>query len=155
MTLEGTFTFDGPRETVWELLQDPQVLAKAMPGAQELKQTADDRFEGVMKVSIGPMNAAEFRLSVQLSDKQPPERFTMHIDSKGTLGFARGTAQVTLDAPGSRETVMRYRSDLQIGGRIAAVGQRLLESAARMMTQKGLDALQRELAARLPGGSPP
>jgi uncharacterized protein len=155
MTLEGTFAFDGPRDAVWDLLQDPEVLAKAMPGAQELRQVDEDRFEGRMNVSIGPVTAAEFRVSVQLADKQPPEHFTMHIDSKGALGFARGTAQVTLDAPGPEQTVMRYRSNLQIGGRIAAVGQRLLDSAARMMTQRGLDGLQRELAARLSGGPRP
>jgi uncharacterized protein len=153
VTLDGTFTFAGPRETVWELLHDPEVLVKAMPGARELKRTGEDQFEGVMKVSIGPMNAAEFRLSVQLSDQQAPERFTMQIDSRGTLGFARGTAHLTLDAPERDVTVLGYRSDLQIGGRIAAVGQRLLESAGRMMTRQGLDALQRELTARLSGGA--
>jgi uncharacterized protein len=152
MIVEGTFTFKGPRETVWQLLQDPDVLGKAMPGARTLTRTAEDHFEGVMKVSVGPMTAAEFQMTVDLEDKVAPERFTMRIDSKGALGFARGTAHVTLaEAPGN-ETTMTYRSEMQIGGRIAGVGQRIIDSAARMMTEKGLEALQRELRGRLHEG---
>lgn len=152
MIVEGTFTFKGPRDEVWALLQDPDVIGKAMPGAQKLTRTGEDRFEGVMKVSVGPMSAAEFRMTVELADKHPPERFTMRIDAKGGLGFARGTAQVTLAEASASETTMTYRSEMQIGGRIAAVGQRILDSAARMMTEKGLEALQRELDGRLAGG---
>jgi carbon monoxide dehydrogenase subunit G len=140
---------------VWELLQDPDVLAQAMPGAQRLVRTSEDRYEGVMKVGIGPVTAAEFSLAVTLGDKVPPERFTMSIDSKGSLGFTRGTAHVALSDAADGGTIMHYSSDLQIGGRIAAVGQRMVDSAARMMTQKGLDALQRALEERLaksPGG---
>ncbi len=152
MIVEGTYTFKGPRETVWALLQDPDVLGKAMPGAQRLTRTSEDHFEGVMKVSVGPMSAAEFQMTVDLVDKVAPERFTMRIDSKGALGFAHGTAHVTLAEAPSNETTMTYRSEMQIGGRIAGVGQRIIDSAARMMTEKGLHALQRELETRLSGG---
>jgi carbon monoxide dehydrogenase subunit G len=147
--VEGTFAFRGPRPAVWDLLQDPAVLAKAMPGARRLERTAGDRFEGVMKVSLGPVTAAEFALSVTIADERPPEHLTMAIDSKGQLGFTRGTATIDLDDAPDGGTTMRYVSELQIGGRIAAVGQRVLETAARMMTEKGLQALQEELDARL------
>ncbi|MFP5379118.1 MAG: CoxG family protein [Vicinamibacteria bacterium] len=152
MIVEGTYTFKGPRATVWDLLQDPEVLVKAMPGAERLTRVGDDRFEGVMKVSVGPMSAAEFQMAVELVDKIAPERFGMRIDAKGGLGFARGTAEVTLTEPRAGETTMTYRSEMQIGGRIAAVGQRILDSAARMMTERGLQALQAELQARLGAG---
>jgi carbon monoxide dehydrogenase subunit G len=152
MIVEGTYTFKGRRETVWELLQDPDVLGKAMPGAQKLTCTSEDHFEGVMKVSVGPMSAAEFQVAVAVVDKVVPERFTMQIDSKGALGFARGTAHVTLAEAALNETTMTYRSEMQVGGRIAGVGQRIIDSAARMMTEKGLHALQRELDARLAEG---
>ena len=69
MILSGTFTFDGPRARVWEILQDPAVLAKALPGTKSLRQVGDDRFEGTMKVSVGPMSAAEFAVNVELKDK--------------------------------------------------------------------------------------
>jgi carbon monoxide dehydrogenase subunit G len=144
----GTFSFRGPRRVVWELLQDPEVLSKALPGAQRLSRTSEDRYEGLMKVGLGPL-AAEFSLAVTLADKRPPEHFTMHIDSKSGLGFARGTAAVDLEDAADGGTTMTYRSDLQIGGRIASVGQRVVDSAARAMTEKGLEALQRALDERL------
>jgi carbon monoxide dehydrogenase subunit G len=149
MILNGTFTFDGPRTTVWDLLQDPAVLAKALPGAKTLTQTAPDKYEGTMKVSVGPMTAAEFAVAVALTDKVPPQSFTMQIDGKGAAGFTRGTATIELqDQPGGG-TVMNYSSDVQVGGRVAAVGQRLLESVARMMMKQALDALNKALVARL------
>ena len=152
MILGGTFRFLGPRTRVWEILQDPAVLAKALPGTKSLTQVAEDRYEGVMKVSVGPMSAAEFVVGVELTDKVPPERFTMHIDGKGAVGFTKGTATIELaevNESSGPVTVMTYTSDVQIGGKIAAVGQRLLESAGRMMTNQALEALNKELQARM------
>ena len=149
MNLNGTFTFAGPRATVWEILQDPVVLAKALPGTERLVQTTDDRFEGVMKVSVGPVTAAKFDVNVTLKDKVVPESFSMQIDGKGPVGFTRGTATVRLQEQGPNETLMQYTSDVQVGGRIAGVGQRLIESVARMMMKQALDALEKELRARL------
>jgi uncharacterized protein len=149
MILTGSFTFDGPRQAVWDLLQNPEVLAKTLPGTKTLTQTAADRFEGVMKVSVGPMTAAEFSVSVELKDKRAPETFTMLVDGKGSVGFTKGTAKVELLEQAGPVTVMSYSSDVQIGGKIAAVGQRLLESVARSMTRQALESLNRELQVRL------
>ena len=149
MILSGTFTFNGPRATVWQLLQDPDVLAKALPGTKTLTKTSEDNYEGVMKVSVGPMTAAEFIVKVALKDKVEPERFAMHIDGKGGVGFTTGTATIELQEQPGPVTVMTYTSDVQIGGRIAGVGQRLLESVGKMMTKQALDALNKELQARM------
>ena len=149
MILSGTFTFEGPRARVWEILQDPDVLAKALPGTKSLTKVGDDRFQGVMKVSVGPMSAAEFAISVELKDKIVPETFTMLIDGKGAVGFTKGTATIALEEGPGPVTVMSYTSDVQIGGKIAAVGQRLLESVGKMMTRQALEALNKELKARL------
>ena len=149
MILAGTFTFNGPRATVWELLQDPTVLAKALPGTKTLTRTSEDHYEGVMKVSVGPMTAAEFVVKVELKDKIEPERFAMHIDGKGGVGFTSGVATIELQELPGPVTVMNYTSDVQIGGRIAGVGQRLLESVGKMMTKQALDALNKELQGRI------
>jgi uncharacterized protein len=149
MNLSGTFNFNGPRPKVWDLLQDPAVLAKALPGTERLVLTAEDRFEGVMKVSVGPVTAAKFDVVVTLKDKQPLDRFSMTIDGKGAVGYTRGSASVELQEQPGNTTLMQYSSDVQVGGRIAAVGQRLLESVAKMMMKQALDALERELRARL------
>lgn len=151
MILSGTFTFEGPRTRVWELLQDPDVLAKALPGTKTLTKVGEDRYQGVMKVSVGPMSAAEFAISVELKDKIEPERFSMLIDGKGPVGFTKGTATIVLEEQPGPVTVMSYTSDVQIGGTIAAVGQRLLESVGKMMTKQALEALNKELKQRLNG----
>jgi carbon monoxide dehydrogenase subunit G len=149
MNLSGTFTFDGPRARVWEILLDPAVLAKALPGTKTLTLVGEDRYQGVMKVSVGPVSAAEFAMNVDLSDKVAPERFTVNIDGKGSLGFTKGVATIELQEEAGPVTVMTYNSDVQIGGRIASVGQRLLESVGKMMTRQALDSLNKELKVRL------
>ena len=152
MNLNGTFTFNGPRATVWDLLQDPAVLAKALPGAKTLTQTGPDQYDGKMRVSVGPVTAAEFAVTVTLHDKVPLQSFGMQIDGKGALGFTRGTASIDLqEADGA--TIMTYTSNVQVGGKIAAVGQRLVESVGRMMMRQALDALNAELRSRLQGNA--
>jgi carbon monoxide dehydrogenase subunit G len=153
MNLNGSFTFNGPRAKVWDLLQDPVVLAKALPGTERLVLVSEDHYEGVMKVSIGPVTAARFDVTVILKDKIPPHRMAMEINGKGPVGFTKGTAAVVLEEHGSG-TLLQYTSDVQVGGRIASVGQRLLESVSKMMTRQALEALERELAARLSADTP-
>ena len=154
MNLDGTFTFKGPRATVWELLQDPEVLAKALPGTERLVLTSPDHFQGVMKVSVGPVTAAKFDVTVVLLDKVVPEHFTMQIDGKGSVGYTKGTASIALAEAPDATTAMQYTSNVQVGGKIAAVGQRLLESVGKMMMRQALEALERELEKRLKGGEP-
>ena len=108
MILSGTFTFEGPRKRVWEILQDPDVLAKALPGTKTLTKVGDDHYQGVMKVSVGPVSAAEFAISVELKDKVAPETFAMVIDGKGAVGFTKGTATIVLEEQPGPVTVMTY-----------------------------------------------
>ncbi|OGU08231.1 MAG: hypothetical protein A2W29_02475 [Gemmatimonadetes bacterium RBG_16_66_8] len=158
MIIQGEFTFPGPRETVWDLLHDPGVLSKALPGAQRLTGAGNDKFEGIMVVGVGPVTAGEFSVSVALTDQTRPEHFGMQVEGKGAVGFARGQARVELAEAPEGGTTMRYHADLQIGGKIAGLGQRVLDSASRTMTRQGLEALKRELERRLtaaPAGEAP
>jgi len=153
MKIEGEFTFQGARERVWELLQDPEVLAQTLPGTEKLEKTAEDQYESAMRVQVGPVNGV-FSCKVALKDKQPPERYTMLVDSKGAQGFANGAARVELIAQGANSTLMRYQAELQVGGRLAGVGQRLLDTVGRSMTRQALEGLNRALQARISGDSP-
>ena len=152
MIVDGEHTFPGPRQTVWNLLQDPEVLAKAMPGARKLHLTGDGTYEGVIRIGVGPVTAAEWSLNVALKDRVEPESYIMQVDGKGALGFTRGSATVNLDEV-EGGTRMRYHADLAVGGKVAGVGQRLLDQVARMVTKQGLDALNKELEARLKDGA--
>jgi CO/xanthine dehydrogenase Mo-binding subunit/carbon monoxide dehydrogenase subunit G len=150
VVVEGEFTFRLPRLPVWDALQDPRILVRALPGGMALERVGDGAYRGAMKVGVGPVTAAEFAVSVTLLDRVAPATFGMVVDGHGSLGFTRGTAQVELaDAEGG--TLMRYRAELQVGGKIAGVGQRLLDLAAKLMTRQGLEMLHKELAARLAG----
>ncbi|HXF94464.1 MAG TPA: molybdopterin cofactor-binding domain-containing protein [Gemmatimonadales bacterium] len=152
LVVEGRFEFAGPREAVWDLLLDPAVLRQAMPGAELLERAGADGYRGVLKVGIGPITASQFALTVSIVDPDPPRGYALRVDARGPLGFVAGVARVTLTPGASGGTDLSYRAELEVGGTIAAVGQRLLESASRVMTGRGLAALNRELAARL-GGS--
>jgi carbon monoxide dehydrogenase subunit G len=150
MIVDGEFIFPASRETVWELLQDPDVLAKALPGTQKLARVAEDSYEGLMRVGVGPVTAAQWVVGMSISDKVVPVSYTLHVDGKGTLGFTRGSARVELvDEDSGAATRMIYRANLQIGGKVAGVGQRLLDQVSKLMTRQGLEALNRELGARI------
>lgn len=152
MIVEGSHWFPGPREMVWALLLDPDVLAKTMPGTAKIRRIRDDRYEGTMAMGIGPITAAEFDVVISVSDRVEPEHYTMQIEGRGRFGFTRGKAEVTL-APEAEGTRMLYQADLVVGGKIAAVGQRLLDSVSKLMLRQGLDAMTRELERRLAGGT--
>jgi uncharacterized protein len=148
MIVEGDYPLPGTREAIWDLLMDPEVLAKAMPGTKQLVRIAPDRYEGLMGIGLGPITAAEFDLVITLTEVNPPESYAMQIDGKGRFGFTRGHAQVRLTTEGAG-TTMHYSADMQVGGKIAGLGQRLLDSVSKALTRQGLDALNRELNERL------
>lgn len=152
MIVEGTYTFPGPPEVVWALLLDPDVLAKTMPGATSIARVSENRYEGKMGVGIGPITAAEFDVVITMTEKVVPESYRMQIEGRGRFGFTRGNAAVRLTADRG-STTMHYQADMMVGGKIAAVGQRLLDSVSRMMLKQGLEAMSSELERRLGGGT--
>jgi carbon monoxide dehydrogenase subunit G len=152
MIVEGTYTFPGTPTVVFQLLLDPEVLAKTMPGATHIARVSDDRYEGKMGIGIGPITAAEFDVIITIADKVVPSSYQMQIEGKGKFGFTRGKAAVTLHQEGAA-TVMTYQADMMVGGKVAAVGQRLLDSVSRMLLKQGLEAMSAELDRRLAGGA--
>jgi len=125
-------------------------LAKTMPGTASIVRVSDDRYEGTMAVGIGPISAATFDVAITMTDRVEPDHYTMQIEGRGKFGFTRGKAAVTLVSE-STGTLMRYQADLVVGGKIAAVGQRLLDSVSKLMLRQGLEAMTRELTRRLAG----
>ena len=151
LSIEGSFDFDARVESVYEALLDPSIMASAMPGSQRLDRIAPDQYRGIMKAGLGPVSAAEFLLGVHIQDAEPNAGYRMAVDARGSLGFVVGTATVKLLPRTGGGTTMRYSADLHVGGTIAAVGQRLLDSAGRVMSAQGLKALNRQLKRRLDG----
>jgi carbon monoxide dehydrogenase subunit G len=146
--LEGEYVFDGPREEVWEIVRDPEVLASALPGTQSLEQVSENEYAGKMHVRIGPV-AGVFAGKIVVSNEVPPESCTLTVDGKGAPGFASGTGHIQLLEQEDGTTLLRYEGDMQVGGRIASVGQRLIDTASRSMISQGLESLNNSLQARM------
>jgi len=149
--IAGEYVFNGPRGKVWELVRDPEVLATALPGTQSLNQVSENEYEGEMHVRVGPV-AGVFSGRVVASDEVPPESYTLTVEGKGAPGFANGTGHVQLIDQGDGTTLMKYEGEMQIGGRIASVGQRLMDSASRSMIRQGLETLNKALETRVAEG---
>ena len=148
MKLAGEYVFDGPRDQVWELVRDPEVLATALPGTQSMNQVSESEYEGKMNVRVGPIGGV-FSGRVVVSDEVPPESYTLSLEGRGAPGFGQGTGHVQLIDQGDGTTLMKYEGEVQIGGRIASVGQRLMDTASKSMIRQGLEALNKALEARV------
>jgi uncharacterized protein len=143
MELAGDYLFDAAQTLVWDALQDPDILGSVMPGGKGFAKTGDNQYGGMLEVKVGPVQGT-FQGKITLTDIEPPERYGIMVDGKGTPGVVKATGQMRLEARGS-QTFMEYSGQAQIGGRIASVGQRLLDSAARSIVRQSLDALNEYL----------
>jgi len=148
MKLDGEHIFPGPRQTVWELVRDPDALAKALPGTETLTRLSENEYEGAMNVRIGPI-AGTFSGKVVISDEAPPESCTLTAEGKGAQGFAKGVGRIQLTDQGDGTTLMKYDGDVMIGGKLASVGQRSLDAVSKSMIRQGLESLNGVLQARL------
>jgi carbon monoxide dehydrogenase subunit G len=147
MKLEGEYIFNGPRDEVWQIVRDPDVLATALPGTQSLEQVSENEYAGQMHVRIGPVSGV-FSGKLLVSDEVPPESYTLSVEGKGAPGFGRGTGHVQLLELDDEKTLIKYEGEMQVGGRIAGVGQRLIDTASRSMINQGLESLNNALKAR-------
>lgn len=139
MKLEGDHLFRVDRQRLWEALLDPEILARTMPGCESLDRTDDNCFKGAMNVAIGPVKG-KFLGTLKLSDLDPPNGYHMALKGQGPSGFMKGEGDITLtEADGG--TLLRYALDAQVGGRMAGVGQRLMDSSAKVVAQQGLEGL--------------
>ncbi|MCP4167906.1 MAG: carbon monoxide dehydrogenase subunit G [Chloroflexi bacterium] len=146
MELAGTYSFVAPRETVWQAIMDPEVLAKCLPGCERLEKVSETEYLGTLNVRVGPVQG-RFSGKVELSDKVEPENFHMDINGKGAAGFVKGGGDAHLEEVDGK-TVLTYSGEAQVGGRIASVGQRLLETSAKSIVRQGLESLDRIIAAQ-------
>jgi hypothetical protein len=147
MKLQGTQTLDAPRDVVWQALLDPDVLAKTLPGITRLERAGGDRFEASMNIKVGPVQG-KFDGHVTLSDLDPPNGYRMALDGKGAPGFVDGHGAITLSDAEGGGTLLGYDLEVQVGGRLAGVGQRLLETTAKSLSRQAIESLGRQVAAR-------
>jgi carbon monoxide dehydrogenase subunit G len=135
MTMNGEVQLSASRETVWEKLNDPEVLKACIPGCEELEPTEESGFRAVAKMKVGPVSA-RFKGRVTLSDLDPPKGYKITGEGEGGVaGFAKGGATVTLDDRDGG-TLLTYNVEAQIGGKLAQLGQRLILGSAKKLADE-------------------
>jgi len=158
MQIQGTHTFKAPRQLVWDALQDPAILSMALPGGEQLEKRSENEYKAVMNVRVGPVQG-KFEGKIELGDINPIDSYHMKVSGQGAPGFVNGEGNVQLEENGA-ETIMHYTGDVQVGGKIAGVGQRLIDSTAKSIIRQGLVALDAQIQARVeqavtPAAPPP
>jgi carbon monoxide dehydrogenase subunit G len=146
MKVEVSHLLAYPRERVWEVLLDPEVLARVMPGVETFEEVGPDRYALTMKLGV-PAVRGSYTGSVQIVDKNRPASYRLRGDGKGTPGWARGEVLMTL-APDGAGTRVSANGQAQIGGTIAGVGQRMMEGVAKAMAREFFESIDRELQGR-------
>ena len=133
LLIEGEERIAAPVATVWAALNDPAVLKDCIPGCQTLEKTSDTDLAATVVLKIGPIKAT-FAGSVRLTNLDPPHAYTISGEGKGGVaGFAKGGADVRLAEDGSAATLLTYAAKADVGGKIAQLGSRLIESTSKKL----------------------
>ena len=151
MELQGTHQFKAPLPAVWDALLDPTVLSKAMPGGDQLERVGENDYKAAMNVRVGPVQG-RFEGQVTLTDIVEHQSYHMKVSGTGAPGFLNGEGKVVLTG-NAEGTLLTYSGNVNVGGRIAAVGQRLIDSTAKSIIRQGFKALDDQLSGEGDQGS--
>jgi carbon monoxide dehydrogenase subunit G len=147
MEIAGTHTIAAPRQEVWAALNDPIVLQRCLPGCESVEPAGIDQFRAVVAASIGPLRA-RFNGVLRLTEAMPPLSCVLVFEGQGgAIGFGKGSAEVALHDAGA-STELSYTARAQVGGKLAQVGSRLIDSVVRKMSDDFFQAFGTELASR-------
>jgi len=149
--LQGSRTIAATQQQVWDALIDPEVLKVSIPGCDKVERTAENQFQVGVAVKVGPVSA-RFSGRITLADIEAPNRCTIIFDGQGgAAGFGKGSAEVSLaPADEGRGCELSYLAKAQVGGKIAQVGQRLVDGVARSMAEEFFNRFDAEMQRRYP-----
>ena len=134
MKISGSYTLPLPPERTYQMMQDPEVLARAIPGCQGLEKTGEGEYRMKMQMALASLSGA-FEGRVRITDQTPSSSFRLLVEGAGRIGFVKGEGLLKLRAADGG-TEVSYEGEAQVGGTIAAVGQRLIDGTAKMMIKK-------------------
>ncbi|MBB30483.1 MAG: carbon monoxide dehydrogenase [Gemmatimonadetes bacterium] len=145
MKIQGKYTINVNPERVFEILTDPEALGRCMPGTQELTLTEENTYSLAITAGVGAIKGS-YKGTVKLDDLRPPEHYRMIVEVKGKTGFVKGEGEIDLATEGDG-TQITYSGNVQMGGPVASVGQRLHSSTAKLMTRQLFGAIEAEAKA--------
>jgi len=155
MDMQGEARIPAPRSVVWEALNDPEALKASIPGCEELTQEGGDSFSAKVRAKVGPVSA-RFAGNVALKDIDPPNGYRIEGEGAGgAAGFAKGGAKVRLEDDGAGGTVLKYDVTANVGGKLAQIGARLIDGAARKMADDFFQRFSDVAASRAAGAASP
>jgi carbon monoxide dehydrogenase subunit G len=143
--LSGTSPVAAPPERAYALLQDPALLGRCMPGCEGLQQIAENEYAMRMKLVLASL-AGQFEGKVRIADANPPVSFRLTVEGAGKIGFMKGDGVLRFE-PAATGSSVHFAGDVQVGGTIANVGQRLIETTAKMLIRKFFERVGAEVGA--------
>ena len=152
MEIRGEQSLAHPRETVWAALIDPDVLGACVPGCKSFERVAEDHYRAAMQADIGPVSAG-FEVEIRIADPDPPRSYRLEGNAKAAVGFGRGQADVRLEEDGRGGTKLSYVANLQLGGKLAQVGSRLLSGITRKIASNFFERFAQVLEGKRPVGA--
>lgn len=139
MKINGSSVVALPPDKTYQMMQDPEVLARCMPGCDALEKIGEDEYRMKMKMALASLSSA-FDGKVKITDQTPPSSFRLLVEGSGKIGFMKGEGLLKL-TPQGEGTEVAYEGDVQVGGTMAAVGQRLIDATAKMMIKRFFEQL--------------
>jgi len=143
MKIQGTQEIHATRDRVFAALVDPEVLKRCIPGCESLEKTDENAYVAMMKAGVGAVKG-KFKGTVRLENILPPIHYRMIVEGKGAPGFVKGTGEFDL-TENDGTTTIAYTGEMQVGGVIAGVGQRMIEAAAKMLAAKFFSELEKQI----------
>jgi carbon monoxide dehydrogenase subunit G len=144
LEMKGEYALAVQQTELWRLLNDPDVLAKIIPGCNTVRLVGIDCYEMGLKLQVGSVSG-EYMGSVAIFDKQEPLHYVLTVEGQGSIGFMKGSAAFDLEAQGEGESLLRYAGSAEVGGVVAGVGQRVLSGVAKFLAGRFFKALEKHI----------
>lgn len=145
MKISGSYTMQAPREAIWDKLIDPDAIAGCLPGVEQLEKVGENEYTMAMTVGVGPVRGT-YSGKVSLANLNPPESYEMHIEGSGRPGFVKGTGMLRLAESANGATEITYEGDVEVGGPVGSVAQRMLGGVARRLVEQFFSCIEKQIS---------
>jgi len=144
LEIKGEYVFSAARADLWALLNDPEVLKRAIPGCNAVQRIAEDRYRMGLKLQVANVSG-EYMGEVSILDRQAPHHYVLAVGGEGSIGFMKGQGIFDLEERAEGGTLLRYAGSAEVGGVVAGVGQRVLTGVARFLVGRFFQALEKHI----------